>query len=153
MTTSLCAAENHPTDATMIGKAAEALQSALSKASIYHFGEAPEMQVDFHIPCTDDEHALMADTLVALAPCLQGEHVASAFRAGDFIQVSLHKEPSPDHASAVLQDSLARISSDSAFAARLAQQINSNRQDERERAKARMQRLAALKKNAISQLH
>ena len=130
-----------------VGEMAAYVQSMLGNAEIYSYGAEPEMQVDFHIPCQDAD-PLVADTLAAMVPCLSRAHTASAFRAGDYVQVSLHKEPSSELAEAFFQEALARIATDVETAEKVAAQITINRTEEIARVKARMQRLEALKKKA-----
>jgi hypothetical protein len=130
-----------------VGEMAAYVQSMLDNVEIFSYGAEPEMQVDFHIPCTNTD-PLVADTLAAMVPCLSRAHSASAFRAGDYVQVSLHKEPSPELAEAFFQEALARIATDTQAAQKVAAQIAINRAEEIARVKARMQRLEALKKKA-----
>jgi|OM-RGC.v1.025420205 hypothetical protein len=123
------------------------VQSMLSEVNIYSYGEAPEMQVDFHIPCGED-NPLIADTLAAMVPCLSRQHPASAFRAGKYVQLSLHKEPSAELAEAFFHEAIGRITTDSDLAHKVAKQIAKNREADIQRAKERMQRLEKLKKKS-----
>ena len=120
------------------------VQSHLPEVNMFCYGDEPEMQIDFHIPC-DEEHRLVADTLAALIPCLSRQHVASAFHAGEHVQLSLHKEPSAELAEAFFQEALGRIASDESLASQVAEQIQRNREEEIARVKARMERLQKLK--------
>lgn len=128
------------------------VKSHLDNISIFSFGQEPEVQVDFHIPC-DEEHPHVADTLAALVPCLteqdgQHTHVATAFKAGEFVQLSLHKEPSVEIGEAFFQEAVKRLSEDPAIAEQVVAQIARNREEQIQRVKERMKRLEALKKKA-----
>ena len=135
------------TTAKQVEEAAIYVQSLLEQAEIYSYGAEPEMQVDFHIPC-DEEHSHVAAALAAMIPCASRQHQASAFKAGEFVQLSLHKEPSVELAEAFLKESLSRISSDDKLAEQIAAQIQKNQQAENARIQARMQRLKELKQKA-----
>lgn len=137
------------TTAKQVEEAAVYVQSLLDQAEIFSYGAEPEMQVDFHIPC-DEEHSHIAAALAAMIPCTSRQHQASAFKAGEYVQLSLHKEPSVELAEAFLKESLSRIRSDAKLAEQVARQIQKNQQAETARIQARMQRLQALKKNALN---
>lgn len=139
--------EATPQDVTAM---ASYLQSQLDQMQIFSYGEEPEMQVDFHIPCSED-HPLAADALSAMVPCLSRQHTASAFKAGAFVQLSLHKEPSSELAEAFFQEALGRIASDEVLARKVADQIAKDRKEQNERIKARMAKLQKLKAKASAE--
>lgn len=134
-----------------VSEAAAYVQSHLDEIQMYYFGEEPEVQIDFHIPCEED-NPMVFDTLAALVPTLSqqesawSKHVATAFKAGEFVQLSLHKEPSVELAQAFFSEALARVLEDETAAEAVAAQIAQNRAEMIERTKARMARLEALKR-------
>lgn len=135
-----------PDNATVqhITQTAHYVQSLLDQSEVYTYGNEPEMQVDFHIPC-DEEHAYIAEALAAIIPAFSRLHSASAFRAGEYVQLSLHKEPSAELAESFLVDALSRVQSEPALANKVIKQIEKNQKAEALRVQARIERLQALK--------
>lgn len=137
------------TTAKQVEETAIYVQSLLDQAEVYSYGNEPEMQVDFHIPC-DERHPHVAEALAAMIPCLSRKHQMSAFKAGEYVQLSLHKEPSTELAEAFLHEVLGKISSDASMAQKVAKQLEKNQQAENARIQARMQRLQELKQKTAT---
>ena len=106
------------------------------------------MQIDFHIPC-DQSHPMLADTLTALLPCIDEQnHIVTAFHAGEYVQLSLHKEPSQELGEAILHEAVSKALEDEAIATQVAEQIAKNREAQIAATRERMAKLKELKNRA-----
>lgn len=135
---------NQQATPNQIEKMAAYVQAQLDHIEVFAYGNEPEVQVDFHIPCERDG-ALVASTLAAMIPCLSRQHTASAFQAGEYVQLSLHKEPSTELAEAFFHEALLRLSSDKSLADKVAKQIARNQKEQAEQAAKRTARLQQMK--------